>query len=305
MPLDSTKPLDATDRDLLLAALADAESAWSLGAFGAAAEFRRHGDEAFSLIADVGAGVLTQRGGIALTLPAALRPVAYEMPVGGGWSHAIALCLSAADLRGVTDLRFTEIGPDRGALDPARRAAPGFDLGLGLAQARMFIRTNRPAALRRLRAREGGESVDFDAAIRPEVEAGDADLVVVGPLGRIEVLGGGLGDPFGPRAYVVPKILRSGRTHVATAPIPPGLVPVAHLFPPHPCRDLALRSIPFDRARHEGFQALLARWGDPAGVARKVERAAGLPTRSGATDRRGRAIDRVVRAQSVHLSGAP
>ncbi len=295
-------PLDGTDRDILLTALAAQETGWSLGAFGAAAEFRRRTDEPFSTLGDGRPGLRTGRGGIALTLPEAVRPVAYEMPVGDGWSHAVALCLPAARSIAAPCTRFTELAPDADALDPARRDAACFDLGLGLAQASVRIRTERAATLERLRAYRGAAAPDFDAVIRPELAAGHADLLVVGPLGRIEVIGGCQADPFGPRAYLVPKILRRRLTHVATAPIPPGLVPAAHLYPPHPCRDEAGRPRPFDRARHAAFQTLLARWGDPGGLALKAAFAAGAPPHVDLENRWTRAIARVVHAQARHLA---
>ena len=290
-------PLDVKDREILLVALADPASAWSLGAFGAAAEFRRGQDEAFTTIETGRAGLRTTRGGIALTLVETLRPIAYEMPVGDGWSHAVALCLPATNLVPPTCLFFTELGPDADALDPTQREAVSFDLGLGLNQASVRIRTDRPAALDRLRAHRGSAVTDFDAVIRLELAAGDADLVVAGPLGRIEVLGGA-GDASGPRAFVVPKIVRRSLTHLATAPIPPGLVPLGHFYPPHPCRDAAGRAIPFEPTRHDAFQALLARWGDPDGLALKAAIQAGGPRPVGAANRWTRAIERVADAQA-------
>lgn len=292
--------LDATDRDILLAALADPETGWSLGAFGAAADFRRQADEPVSTLGHGRTGLRTDRGGLALTLPEAVRPVAYEMPVGDGWSHAVALCLPAGSLDTAPCTRFTELAPDADALDPARRGAACFDLGLGLAQASVRIRTDRATTSERLRVHLGAAAPDFDAVIRPEVALGHADLLVVGPLGRIEMLGGRHADPRGPRVYVVPKILRRRRTHVATAPIPPGLVPAAHLYPPHPCRDAAGRPRPFDRARHEAFQILLGRWGDRSGLALKAAFAAGAPPQVDEENRWTRAVARVAQAQARH-----
>ena len=296
-------PLDAEDHEILLAALADPASAWSLGAFGAAAEFRRGRDEAFATLGPGRAGLRTARGGIALTLVETLQPVAYEMPVGDGWSHAVALCLPVTSFRPPAYMDFTELGPDPDALDQTRRDAVSFDLGLGLSQASVRIRTDCPAALDRLRAHRSSTSTDFDSVIRPELAAGHADLVVTGPLGRIEVLGG-TGDASGPRAYVAPKILRRKRTHLATAPIPVGLMPVGHLYPPHPCRDAASRPILFDRVRHDAFQALLARWGDRGGLALKAAFLSGAPRPVRAADRWTRAIERVAGAQTGFLANS-
>ncbi|GJD46575.1 hypothetical protein AFCDBAGC_4457 [Methylobacterium cerastii] len=294
-------PLDANDREILLDALADPASAWSLGAFGAAAEFRRGQDEPFATLEAGRVGLRTARGGVVLTLIETLRPVAYEMPVGDGWSHAVALCLPATSLVPPARMGFTDFGPDAEALDPTRREAVSFDLGLGLSPASVRIRTDRPAALDRLRAHRGSASIDFDAVIRPELVAGGADLVVAGPLGRIEMLGGA-GDASGPRAFVVPKILLRRLTHLATAPIPVGLVPVGHLYPPHPCRDAAGRAMPFERARHDAFQALLARWGDRDGFALKAAILSGGPRPAQAADRWVRAIERVAGAQAGYLA---
>ncbi len=83
------------------------------------------------------------------------------------------------------------------------------------------------------------------------------------------------GGAGGPHARLVPEILRAGRSHAATAPIPPGLVPCGALHPPHPAKDGAGRAIPFVRARHEAFQAILDAWGDPALVAAKRAAEAG------------------------------
>lgn len=293
---------DATLRDALAAALADPESGWSLGAFGAAAEFRRRADEPVEPLGDGRLGLRSARGSLALVLPDALRPVAYEMPVGHGWSHAVALCLPAAALAPEPATGLAEIGADAGALDPEGREAVLFALGLGLAQVSVGVRAREAGLLTRLRSQLGTRP-DVAGTILPAVADGRADLVFSGPLGRIEVLGGGLGDPFGPRAYVVPEILRLGRTHVATAPIPPGLVPCAHLHPPHPCRDAAGRAMAFDPARHAAFQALLARWGDPESLALKRAISGGGPVPSHVPDRWSRAVARVARRQRDRIGG--
>ncbi len=94
-------------------------------------------------------------------------------------------------------------------------------------------------------------------------------------IGRIEVFTPWQAGPEGPHARLVPEILRAGRSHAATAPIPPGLVPCGALHPPHPAKDGAGRAIPFVRARHEAFQAILDAWGDPALVAAKRAAEAG------------------------------
>ena len=61
-------------------------------------------------------------------------------------------------------------------------------------------------------------------------------------------------SPDGPHTHVLPKLLKSGRTHAATEPIPEGWIPCAHLYPQHPARDAggADRSTPRAMIRFNG-----------------------------------------------------
>lgn len=282
-------------RDLVSSALADPETGWSLGTFGAAAEFRRRPDEPAEPLRDGRLGLATRRGGIALGLRPDLVPVAYETALPGGWSHAVALCLPADSLRGPARRTCTELGPDRAALRPEASGRILFDLGLGLAQVDVCLRSDAPEVLARIRRAAG--PVALDEGILADLRAGRLGLVFAGPLGRIEVEA--LGAPPGPRAYAPEAVLRLGRSHAATAPIPPGLVPVAHIHPAHPLRDALGRPRPFEARHHAGFQALLERWGDPDLLAWKRHRL-GLGPRPGRPpDRRSRGAERVAAIQAA------
>ena len=96
--------------------------------------------------------------------------------------------------------------------------------------------------------------------------------VFISRIGRIEVYqpippASGK-SPDGPHTHVLPKLLKSGRTHAATEPIPEGWIPCAHLYPAHPVRD-GTRPESFDAASHESFQRMIERFGLPDGVAIK------------------------------------
>ncbi len=286
--------------ELLAAALSDPETGWSLGTFGAAGEFRRRPDEPVRTSGAGGLGLRTRRGGIRIAARPDLVPVAYETPVPGGWSHAVALCLPAASARGAARGVATELGPDRDALDPAHAGRILFDLGFGLPHLDICARSDDPAALARLRAGLGTGAREFGPPVLADLEAGRLGLVLTGALGRVEV--DAAGPPPGPRAYAVAQVLRLRRSHAATAPIPPGLVPCAHLHPAHPERDATGAPLPFCRRRHAAFQALLARWGDPDLLAAKRHRL-GLGPRPGrAPDRWTRAAERVADAQAARLN---
>ncbi|MFY9290299.1 MAG: hypothetical protein WAP03_06350 [Methylorubrum rhodinum] len=253
--------------DLLREALADPGTAWSLGSFGAIAEFMRDPDEAVSGLPDDRLGMATERGAIALSPGPDLRPIAYETSVASGWNHAVALCLPEAacamNRRGVV----TELGPDREAARERDRDAVLFDLGLDLLAVDACVRTSDPESIACLRSGVGRPLFDHANPIGRHLVAMSPHRVFLAKVGRIEVYapipGPGGTSPEGPHTHVLPKLLRSGRTHAATTPIPAGWVPCAALHPAHPYKDMMGQRIAFDAARYEAFQILLDRWGDP------------------------------------------
>ncbi|WP_375275098.1 DUF6925 family protein [Methylorubrum thiocyanatum] len=262
---------------LLHSALADPDTAWSLGSFGAIAVFRREADEPMRALPDARMGLATERGAIALTPGADLRPIAYETGFSGGYNHAVALCLpdSACAMSGRT--RVTELGPDRDAAREEDREAILFDLGLGLRAVDACLRAHDPEVVACLRAGTGRSLFAADNPIGPHLVAMSPHRVFQARIGRIEVYapipGPGETSPAGPHTHVLPQVLRAGRTHAATTPIPDGFVPCAGLHPPHPYKDAMGRRIAFVPDRHAAFQALLERWGDPDLLAVKRGRA--------------------------------
>lgn len=294
----TTTDVEAVDR-LLRVALADSETAWSLGSFGALAEFMRDPDEAVVVLRDARLGLFTARGAIALHAETGLRPVAYETAFRSGWSHAVALCLPEAACAMSRRRVVAELGPDEGAIRPEDRDGLLFDLGLDLLGIDACVRSRDPEAIACLRAGCGLPLFDARNPIGPRLVALSPHRVFLARIGRIEVFepipppDGA--SPEGPHTHVVPDLLRARRTHAATAPIPKGFVPVAAMHPPHPRADLMGRPIPFRRACHDAFQTLLERWGDPELVA--VKR--GLAEVRG---RYGRNARRAAEVQAPHLS---
>jgi hypothetical protein len=102
--------------------LGQAETAWSVGSFGAIAEFMRDPDEPATFHRDgTTLSVVTARGGLRLNAQVGLRPIASETPTVEAWNHRVALCLPR-DLCGMNNRReLTEIGPDAEALRPDER----------------------------------------------------------------------------------------------------------------------------------------------------------------------------------------
>ncbi|PXW55940.1 hypothetical protein [Methylobacterium sp. B4] len=290
---------------LLREALADPGTAWSLGSFGAIAEFMRDPDEAVTALPDDRMGMATERGAIALTACPDLRPVAYETAVASGWNHAIALCLPqdacAMSRRGVV----TELGPDRDAARGRDQDAILFDLGLDLLAVDACVRTSDPEAIACLRSGVGQPLFDHANPIGRQLVALSPHRVFLAQAGRIEVYapipGPGGTSPEGPHTHVLPKLLRSGRTHAATTPIPTGWVPCAGLHPAHPYKDMMGQRIDFDAKRYAAFQDLLDRWGDPELLA--VKRGGEHRPDSLVSSRHAQAARRVAEVQARYLRG--
>jgi len=253
--------------DFLAGQLADTEAGWSLGTFGAIAEFTRDAGEPASLEhTRESVSVVTARGGLRIAPCDGLRLIASESPTKESWSHRVALCLpgDACAMNRRTEL--TEIGPDRGALRSEDRDGVLFDLGLGTLQVDACIRSRDPEVVAALRARAGRTIFAPDNDAMRIILAANPHRVFVSRIGRAEVFQpipppGGK-SPDGPHTHVLPKLLAHGRTHAATEPLPEGLIPCAHLYPPHPLRDALGRRRPFRRDYHDAFQLLLARHGN-------------------------------------------
>ncbi len=258
---------------LLRAHLANPESGWSTGSFGAIAEFHQDAGE-FAVI-DLPDELVraTRRGAIAIDKAALWEatPIAYETlsPKRHRWSQAVALCLPEQAARGAARGVLTELGPDDHAIRKIDRTGILFDMGLSLPQCDFCIRTSDPKLLAVLRANLGRSPFDHESGAMPAILAAHPHRVALTGLGRIEVyqkIGGpdtGGVSPPGPHTHVLPKLLRSGRTHSANTPIPAGLVPLTYLHPGNPVSDPMGKDRPFDPQLHQEFQSLLARFGLP------------------------------------------
>lgn len=250
--------------ELVTGHLADPDAGWSMGAPGAIAEFVRLPDEP----ARAGTGTLvTDRGGIRLDPPAGTRALAYRTPVGpeDHWNHAVALCLPDGAARRAARTAVTVLGPDSDALRAADRDAVLVDLGIGTPTVDVCIRTADPELLALLRAAQGRPQ---DAELNAAVVAAGPHRVFTTAVGRVEVYApipppDGR-SPDGPHTHLLPHVLRAGRTHAATVPVPDGYLPCAHLYPAHPLTDLTGRPAPFAPERLAAFDRLLERFGDPA-----------------------------------------
>jgi hypothetical protein len=257
---------------VLGAQIADPDAQWSVGTFGAIAEFARDRDEPANLSRLM---AVTVRGGIRLDLQHDLRLFAFETTTRESWSPRVALCLprepSAMGRRTV----LTELGPDRDALRREDRDGILFDIGLDAWQVDACVRVSDPDVATKLRAHCGKPT------FAPGSEAGSLILthsphrVFIGRAGRVEVyqpIPPAHGkSPEGPHTHVLIDLLRHRRTHAATEPIPEGLVPCAYFYPAHPAKDGRGLPRPYDSHRKAAIDAMMRQFGDPRFVALKEQ----------------------------------
>jgi hypothetical protein len=306
---DPATPMDMNGSsaiDLLQREISNPDTQWSLGTFGAIAEFSRdHGEPVRLVWSAEAVSAVTPRGSIALKPHVAIRPFASEGISKTGWNQRVALCLPQDDCAMNQRAVLTEIGPDHHAPRAEDREAILFDLGLGALQADFCVRIGDRSLVARLREHTGRAVFGPGNPAMGMVLAANPHRVFISRLGRIEVYQpipppSGK-SPEGPHTHVLPRLLQSRRTHPATEPVPGGWIPCAHLYPPHPARDGLGEARPFDAARHRAFQAMMAACGDleTLAVKRRVVDAvlAGGPPMAVAGDRHGRISVRIALRQ--------
>jgi len=124
-----------------------------------------------------------------------------------------------------------------------------------------------PEVVSALRAGEGRSVFEMYNPATTAIFRASPHRVFVTRIGRAEVYqpippADGK-SPDGPHTHLLPKLLRGGRTHPATVPIPRDWTPCLHLYPVHPQKDGLGTIKPFNRAEYDEFQRLLTTFGDP------------------------------------------
>lgn len=254
--------------------LNDASTGWSMGTFGALAEFHRDTEEPALRGTSDCLRCATSRGALQLDLPEDVLPVAHETLSANPrrWGHGIALCLPEERAAMAGRRAVTELGPDKTAIREEDREAILFDMGLsalGAAcrQVEFCVRTADLKLISVLRAAEGQSIFDQSCTAMMAILEAHPNRVALTRLGRVEVyqpIGGpatGGVSPAGPHTHVLPDLLASGRTHSANVPIPEGLVPCAWAYPANPVSTAMGHDKPFDAAAHQAFEQVLEAWG--------------------------------------------
>lgn len=270
----------STLSDLIRRMLGNPEAGWSLGTFGAIAEFHHvEGDPGPHVQVMSGGGeVVTARGALRVRVEPQTRAVAYEglSRRRDAWTQGVTFCLpeNAAAMGGRSVL--TDLGPDREAARPQDRTAILFDIGIGMPHVDFCVRTRDRSLIRLLRE---GLGVSILAGANPQIEAikqSSPSRVCMSRLGRIEVFQH-IGShrrhkpsPTGPHTHLFPALLQKRRDNRGNGVVPDGWLSALDLYPGNPVTDRNGRARPFDIALHTAFQELLERHAPPGYMEEKL-----------------------------------
>ncbi len=285
---DRGPPEGAADvRAALAGLLRDAGTGWGLGVHGAIAEFLHDERDACDVRAPEDLAVATGRGAIRIEMKPGVRLIAYEAPAerGGGWKQGLVAALPARDARMAGPEGLAERGPDAGAVRPADRGAPLFDLGLPTDHIRACVRTGDRTLADRFRALSGTSALADGGALGSLIVETGPHRVFLSALGRIEVYrpiprsraDADLLD--GPHTHLLPDLFGGGGDAPWTPAVPPAHAVCLQIYPRHPLFDRLGRPTPFDGRAHADFQKLLGAWGAAGHV--EAKRAARAALRAG------------------------
>lgn len=212
--------------------LSSSQTTWSIGVFGALAEFHRDPDEPAEAS---GLQVVTARGAIRLSLNEKCSAVAYTARSAKQQEcdFGTALCLPEAAARLKCCDVLTELGSDRDAINERDRSAILFDLGLGSPYGIFCVRTQDEKQIAKLRTGLGRPFLG--SALFNEVVGMSPQRVFMSRLGRIEVYqriaAPGTMTPQGPHTHLLPRLVSRKRAHSACVLLPQGLIACANYYP--------------------------------------------------------------------------
>lgn len=251
--------------------LDSAHTSWSVGCFGAIAEFHREGGEEFARPARLERA--TARGSVRIDPQAAaeqLAGLAWESPGGHGrsWTQGFVAHLPDEQARMSVRTALTRLDDEAGGAL--------FDIGIGAPNIDACVLVDDAELKRQLDAKlgrsiwePGNHALEAikEASPTRSFRSTVAEVRVHQHIGRHR----GRPTPTGPHTHVIPGLLQNMRAQDATIPLPPGRSAVLGMYPPHALRDELGRARAFARDEWDDFQVLLEDFGPPEHASRKRE----------------------------------
>jgi predicted Fe-S protein YdhL (DUF1289 family) len=207
------------------------KTGWSIGVYGAVAEFASSNHATPTI--EVGEGRLVLRtpgGAMRLHPPAGTRM--FELVGATGKVERRVLALHRSRLSGIPAVGVTELGADEDAIEPTRKADRLFDLGVSRHVVHFCVRTGEPALVAALRGANGLDPLDPANGLVPALLASSPDRVLISPIGRIEVYAPILRlGREGPHTHLLPNLLALGHELEPGFALPEGYAAGVSIFP--------------------------------------------------------------------------
>lgn len=248
--------------------LRDWRAQWSIGSFGAIAEFIREPTENCEVHYMQDAWVIKAKSGSLLIKRKPLPSlIPFEIAAKDTWNHRVALCLPDHQARMSERAKLTELGRDNAAIQKQDRNGILFDLGLQVFNTDICIRTSDHNMISILRHNAGKNFFALSGDVLRAIQLKSPNRIFISRIGRIEIYtkipSPSEKSPLDSHTHILPKLLRHGLTYPKNEPIPSGLLPCAYIYPSHPMKDWCGNSKQFDLADHIKFQALMKKFCDP------------------------------------------
>jgi len=178
-----------TIKTLLEQHLNQASSGFSIGSFGAIAEFYHRSEEPIIMDNTEQLTLITERGAIRLEMPDNTYPIAYEAVSKNKqrWQQGLAFCLPKAESAMSRRKGLTELGADKEAIDNTQAEAILFDMGIDAYNIDFCIRTKEQELIKLLRQFEGVPYEKLSDTLKTKIIKSSPCRVVQSKLGRIEI----------------------------------------------------------------------------------------------------------------------
>ena len=294
---------------LLKTHLDDSNCGFSVGGFGALAEF--HDAEAEPEQSNGNQLCRSSpRGALRIELSGRERALAYEVRAEHAerWQCGIGIIGDSAASRMSGRTALTELDVDHNAVRASDRSMRLFDLGAGMPHVDFCVRTDDHTLIETLRRYAGKTVIASGHAALEAIIDSSPHRVVTSRIARIEVYQriDRHQTPPGPHTHLLPDLLNHRRTHSANVPLPKDTAPLLTLHPENPLVDALGRERDFLSAAFVRFESVLERFGDPAYIAEKRRFRAAIDANQApedyvaASSRIGRLAQRIAFRQFMH-----
>jgi hypothetical protein len=244
--------------DILEQYLNDRSTSWSIGTFGAMAEFFHASTEPLRISKiNTALTAKTSLGSIQFTYTKSMQLIPYEglSKLEGAWTQGVLVCIPITEAQMANRSVISEI-------KTKNKRSFIFDLGLCIRHLDICIKTDSKELIALFRANLGKSIFNPDLNLIEAIKNASPIRIFKSKSACIKVYSHipttDGSHPLGPHTHFSTKLLKHNQTQAATIPVPADYVPVLAFYPPNPIRDEIGSIRPFDIKGFEHFQDLLS-----------------------------------------------